>query len=249
LGNTVDDWYFPVVGENQWKSGSWMPNTPREHQDGRTHPAIDIYAQTGAPIVAPVSGEILRIGVNTRVGGNWVVLQGDDGIEYYFAHMQNPTHLDSGARVEAGWVLGGVGDTGSAKGTSPHVHLSMKTSSGQYIDPRPWLTNGAQPNPMQYALDVTQRSRSGLSEQLRTDPFFVGAPTEATPDPIQSGLRTILDQVSATVAGGTRMRIDDAMSSQAAPSDGQEPLTDMTPKADKPRSVPVPSPRQTRDAQ
>lgn len=135
-GDTL--WTNPVPG-GTWSGGSFMPNT-KNHR-GRTHPGIDIYAAAGTAIVSPVAGTVIASG-SSGIGGNWVQIKGDDGYIYYFAHMQHETPLSNGQRVGAGTQVGMVGNTGSASSTSPHLHLTVKTLSGEVIDPRP-LMNGA----------------------------------------------------------------------------------------------------------
>ena len=107
------DWAFPVAGENEWNRGSWMPNTLTHR--GRTHAAIDVYAARGTAVVAPVDGMVISVGVNTAIGGNWVTYRGDDGITYYFAHMDKPSGVSKGQRISARSYLGAVGNSGSAK--------------------------------------------------------------------------------------------------------------------------------------
>ena len=134
----MSNWMFPVIGANKWSPGSWMPNT-QTHR-GRTHAAIDIYADRGASIISPVSGHV-RLAGEGNIGGNWVQILGDDGVVYYFAHMMSPTELSKGQKVNAGTVIGYVGNTGSASRTSPHVHFSMKRD-GKAINPTSYLRSG-----------------------------------------------------------------------------------------------------------
>lgn len=134
------EWVLPVPG-GEWSSGSFMPNS-HNHRD-RTHPGLDIYAAEGSMIQAPVSGKVIATGT-TGIGGNWVQIQGDDGYVYYFAHMQYPTHLQEGQQVSAGGQIGLVGNTGSASSTSPHLHFTVKTHSGDVVDPRPLMENGVE---------------------------------------------------------------------------------------------------------
>lgn len=130
-------WIMPVQNYDEWNRGSFMYDDPRDH----VHDGVDIYASMGAGIYSPVGGTILATGT-TGAGGNWVQVRGDDGYVYYFAHMQYPTHLEAGSRVEAGTQLGMVGTSGNAAGTSPHLHFSMKTLSGDIVDPRDLLEMG-----------------------------------------------------------------------------------------------------------
>lgn len=103
--------------------GIWAKN--------RRHKGIDIYAPKGTPAVAVSSG-VVTYGKG-RKGGLVAWLDTYDGNRYYYAH------LDSQAGVKyvvEGTVLGTVGNTGNARGTSPHVHFSMANGKA---NPYPWL--------------------------------------------------------------------------------------------------------------
>ncbi len=130
------NWYFPVVGQTEWSGGSYMDLSHR----GRSHYAIDIYADAGSQIVAPVSGVVSRVRTSD-IGGHTISIKGDDGIEYYFAHMAQPTPMAQGQRVNMGMMIGAVGRTGAAKTTSNHLHFSMKRN-GKPINPKQYLDVG-----------------------------------------------------------------------------------------------------------
>lgn len=193
------EWFFPVAGANEWNRGSWMPNTLTHR--GRTHAAIDIYAGRGTAIVAPVAGVIISVGVNTSIGGNWVQMRGDDGITYYFAHMDRPSGVRKGQRIGAKSYLGAVGNSGSAKNTSTHLHFKM-SHRGKSLNPVDWFERGTQLDPEVY----NQFQFNDPFNVAATDPFFVGGPGETQPQtaPIQDTLATMLDNISNSVAGGKR---------------------------------------------
>jgi uncharacterized protein (TIGR03382 family) len=105
------------------------------------HRGVDIFADQGAPVVAVVSG-LARIANDPR-GGQVVYLQGADGNTYYYAHLESWTpelmaSAEGTTPVTAGTVLGTVGTTGNAQGTTPHLHFQVHASSGD-IDPFPAL--------------------------------------------------------------------------------------------------------------
>ncbi len=62
---------------------------------------------------------------------------------YYYAHMQSwAKGLVVGQRVEKGYVIGFVGDTGNAEGGSPHLHFELHPGGGPGTparDPKPFL--------------------------------------------------------------------------------------------------------------
>ncbi len=100
-------------------SGGQCPDHPTWHC------ATDIFAPRGTLLVAPISGRITRVGPNA-LGGNRLWIEAD-GNRFYLAHLSAfAPGLAEGQYVLAGQAVGRVGDTGSARGTSPHLHLAWE---------------------------------------------------------------------------------------------------------------------------
>ncbi len=121
-------WRCPVRGArffNDW-------GFPRS--GGRTHTGTDLFAARGTPVTAPVSGVIEQ--VTGSVGGYQFLLQGDDGATYLGSHMDG---FAAGGRVEAGAVIGYVGNSGNARGTDPHLHFQIHPQGGDAVNPYPSL--------------------------------------------------------------------------------------------------------------
>lgn len=178
-------WLFPVAGAATWSKGSW--GTPSK-SSGRTkpHQAIDIYAETGTPIVSPVAGVVTQT-KRSNIGGYTARVLGDDGIVYYYAHMDGAAVVGAGQRIVAGQHIGFVGSSGNARGTSPHLHFSMTTKDGRQVNPASWLD----------AARGVDSAFSGLNVED-------AAPMKAsmsTPDRLTS----MIQQLSDKVAGGKRM--------------------------------------------
>jgi murein DD-endopeptidase MepM/ murein hydrolase activator NlpD len=95
-----------------------------------------MFANYGTPVVATEGGDASD---NTGgAGGIAIVLQGDSGVQYYYAHLQEIANL---GRVEAGQVIGYVGDTGNASGT-PHLHIQIQPGGwGTDINPYPTIAS------------------------------------------------------------------------------------------------------------
>lgn len=110
---------------------------------GRSHRGIDIFAPRGTPVVANTRGLVIGVGQN-RLGGNFVRMMGPGRQVHYFAHLDAFGRFRPGDVVEAGDVLGYVGTTGNARGTSPHLHYGIYTLPGQAINPYPIL-RGSRP--------------------------------------------------------------------------------------------------------
>jgi murein DD-endopeptidase MepM/ murein hydrolase activator NlpD len=102
--------------------------------DGSAHGGVDLFADRGTPVVAPVSGQMSRY--PNPSGGNAFEFYGDDGIRYYGAHLD---HYGANGYVSAGTVIGYVGNTGDAATTSPHLHFEMHPGSGLTMSPYPSL--------------------------------------------------------------------------------------------------------------
>jgi len=110
------------------------------------YPATDILTHIGCSFVAPTSGTIDEVNRIDRFswktnkgadrGGLSVSMIGDDGVRYYGSHLSSiPANLVPGLKVSAGDLIGKTGNSGDAKGTTPHLHfgISWPTPSGKNI--------------------------------------------------------------------------------------------------------------------
>ena len=106
---------------------------------GRRHEGIDIFAPKGTPVISTTPGVVTRVGVN-RLGGQFVGVLGP-GLEWhYYAHLDRFGAFREGDIVNAGDVLGYVGNTGNARGTPPHLHYGIYKGGAK--NPYPRLTAG-----------------------------------------------------------------------------------------------------------
>ena len=134
----INGFVFPVASEVEFID-SWgyprMTGTSSEHW----HQGTDIFAPTGTPLIASENGTVARIGTGT-LGGNKLWVVGESGTEYYYAHLSAfAAGLSDGMRVTAGQLVGYVGDTGNARGTSPHLHFEIHPGGGDAVNPYPVL--------------------------------------------------------------------------------------------------------------
>lgn len=134
----INGFVFPVASEVEFID-SWgyprMTGTPSAHW----HQGTDIFAPSGTPLIASENGMIARLGTGT-LGGNKLWVVGESGTEYYYAHLSAfAPGLSDGMRVTAGQLVGYVGDTGNARGTSPHLHFEIHPSGGDAVNPYPVL--------------------------------------------------------------------------------------------------------------
>ena len=90
-----------------------------------THKGIDIFAPRGTAVVASTYGVVVYTHEGGK-GGKSVMILGPKWRFHYYAHLDS---YDAFAfqPVRQGTVLGTVGDTGNAKGKSPHLHYAITT--------------------------------------------------------------------------------------------------------------------------
>ncbi len=100
---------------------------------GRSHAGIDMFAPTGTPVYAPASGWV-DIATGT-VGGHQFRLTDTSGTLWFGSHMSD---FGNYGEVQAGDVIGYVGDSGNAKGSDPHLHFEVHPE-GQAVNPYPLL--------------------------------------------------------------------------------------------------------------
>jgi murein hydrolase activator len=98
------------------------------------HKGLDFRAPMGAPVVAIAEGKVAYIGW-LKGYGNIVIIDHGSGFHSLSAHLSAPA-VDVGRSVNAGDVIGQVGDTGSLKGSFLYFEIRYQ---GQALDPAPWL--------------------------------------------------------------------------------------------------------------
>lgn len=98
------------------------------------HTGQDLCGQVGDPIYAAADGVVIYTGLLT-VRGNATMI--DHGWGVYSAYMhQSETLVNVGDQVNAGQLIGRVGNTGRAEG--PHLHFEIIVG-GVQVDPLEWL--------------------------------------------------------------------------------------------------------------
>ena len=118
----INDWGFPRSG-------------------GRKHRGNDLFAPMRQPLKAVTNGSILlRRG---GLGGKALWLSADNGVDYYYAHLNGyAAGISTGVRVSRGQVIGYNGNTGNAYGGAPHLHFQLHPNgrTGSPVNPYPTLT-------------------------------------------------------------------------------------------------------------
>jgi len=139
ISHAAPTYAFPVKGCKYTYS--------RYHHD---YPATDILTHIGCLFVAPTSGvvdEVNRVDkfswktdLGADRGGLSISIVGDDGVRYYGSHLSYiSAKIVPGYRVAVGEVMGRTGDSGDARGTTPHLHfgISWPTRAGIW-----WVRRG-----------------------------------------------------------------------------------------------------------
>jgi peptidoglycan LD-endopeptidase LytH len=103
---------------------------------GRRHQGTDVMAPHGARVFAFVNGVVGRESSSTN-GGIQLYLQGDNGVEYFYAHLSGYA-VGTGTRVRAGQLVAYNGQTGNARYTAPHTHFEVHIG-GSPVNPYPYL--------------------------------------------------------------------------------------------------------------
>jgi murein DD-endopeptidase MepM/ murein hydrolase activator NlpD len=127
---TGGSWAWPVVGGGNYISQYFHYG----------HYGIDIAADYGTPIVAPVAAHVIFAGWKSNGGGYQVWLQLGNGLYTVEAHMSAVT-VSAGQDVAKGQRVGRIGMSGWASG--PHCHFEVWVGS-------PWESGSYRVNPLRY---------------------------------------------------------------------------------------------------
>ena len=99
----------------------------------RQHVGTDIKQPRNTNIYSCSSGVVLYKGTDD-IPGNYVIILDDSGFEYHYYHLVDlPTEVNKGDRVNAGQLIGHVGNTGNSDAN--HLHISLITPDGVFINP------------------------------------------------------------------------------------------------------------------
>ena len=115
----------------------WIGDGFGADRGNRKHLGIDLGADRGVPIYAVEDGRIDRTKRQDN-GALQIVMRGVSGSKFYYGHMDEVL-VKGGERVEAGDIIGTMGDTGSPGAV--HLHFEYWKSGGESdaIDPRPLI--------------------------------------------------------------------------------------------------------------
>jgi murein DD-endopeptidase MepM/ murein hydrolase activator NlpD len=102
------------------------------------HAGLDFKGPIGAPIYSAAAGRVSFVGVQQGYG-NTVEIDHGNGLMTRYAHMSG-FRARLGQSVEAGQVIGLIGNTG--RSTGPHLHFEVRIND-RAVNPRPFLEAAA----------------------------------------------------------------------------------------------------------
>jgi len=141
---------FPVAAPTTYSDDFGQPRA------GGAHQGNDILATKKSPAVAVESGKV-EFWTTSATAGCMLYLHGDSGTTYLYIHLNNDLTarndnrgkcvagtayakgLKNGAHVQAGQLIGYVGDSGDADGLHAHLHFEVHPNGGGAVDPYPYL--------------------------------------------------------------------------------------------------------------
>ncbi len=127
---------FPVADHD---AGDIQSAFGAERDAGRrSHHGVDIFAPRGTAAVAATRAYVRRVR-EQGLGGLTVWLHDRErNLHLYYAHLDEQL-VEAGQWVDAGDIVGRVGNTGNARTTPPHLHFAIYADGQGPIDPDPFL--------------------------------------------------------------------------------------------------------------
>ena len=155
---TITSTFYPpkrpasvIVPEMNWPTNSKIVVSGYGHRQpscsscSSNHKGIDFTPGRGTPVYAVLDGIISRIeyggsfGVHVYIEHIVVINNKSERWQTVYAHLEDgsvPKKLKVGGLVEAGTVIGSVGNTGTS--TGPHLHFEILVE-GEHVDPEKYL--------------------------------------------------------------------------------------------------------------
>lgn len=139
LGFDFYGYAFPILGAHEYGMSAGRFGAGRS---GHTHQGQDVMAACGTPLV-DARGGIVQYSGYQGAAGNYLVIDGrGTGNDFMYAHLAEPSPLQTGDTVRTGQPIGVVGETGDAQGC--HLHFEIWGAPGWYeggspFDPLPYL--------------------------------------------------------------------------------------------------------------
>lgn len=101
------------------------------------HAGIDIAKPTGTDLLSIIEGTVTKVAYDADGYGHYIVVENKKGQSVLYGHCSS-IKLSLGDQVEVGDVVALLGSTG--KSTGPHVHLEVRDSDGNKLNPYFYLS-------------------------------------------------------------------------------------------------------------
>ena len=221
IKGSVPTLIFPVAGDVSYIDdfGQARP--------GGTHQGNDLMGVKKTPVVAVESG-IVSFWTTSANAGCMLYLYGDSGTMYEYIHLNNDLTmkndnrgscvpgvsyakgLKNGAHVQAGQMIGYLGDSGDANGIASHLHFELHPNGGAAVSPYSYLQSAQRllffaklGTPFTLALTgkVVSATDTTLTVQvslLRGFPMNLTSKTVAKPLLLTVPATTVIQQKSVT---------------------------------------------------
>jgi hypothetical protein len=145
-GAAVPNFVFPVVAKTTYTNDFGAPRWQGRHEGN------DLMAAKRSPVVAVEAGRVVKW-TTSRSAGCMLYLYGRSGTTYMYVHLNNDRTMRNdnrggcrngiayapglarSQRVQAGQLIGYVGDSGDANGIASHLHFEVHPNGGRAISP------------------------------------------------------------------------------------------------------------------
>ncbi len=125
---------MPVEGNIANKFSGDTPVFSTTMNDWRVHRGIDILAAVGTPVHAAADGVVSDVSFDDMMGQT-VVIDHGNGLKSIYCNLTTGVTVKKGRKLNAGDVIGAVGNTAPAEcAEQPHLHFEM-TKSNVKVDP------------------------------------------------------------------------------------------------------------------
>lgn len=128
---TKNPYYAGVAFLSRPTKGGYLSSLFGEVRSTSVHKGIDIAKNLGENVNAALDGKVIKAGYNSGGYGNLIVLEHENNIKTYYAHL-NDIYVKDGDVIKKGDIIGSVGNTGNS--TGPHLHFELRVNNTP-VDP------------------------------------------------------------------------------------------------------------------
>jgi len=173
------------------------PYGPRVHPITRKrtfHHGVDVALPVGSLIKAPADGQVVHKG-DSKSGGFTLILKHTPDLYTVYYHLQKPSPLSQGAKVDQGQVIALSGNTGAS--TGPHLHFEVRKSRrwGDTVDPMPFFSSAGKSRKLVEDGILGKDTWIALATMLSAKGYYKGAITGRKDRSLVKALQSYLNEV------------------------------------------------------